>query len=101
MACPIGKRFTGDPVVKKDISNLADARAWIFGEGQNERAKPDHVLDLKSKAGLAAFELSPAEIAEAAAAMKSCREAGISLSEAVRFAIEHSRPKAGATVYKW
>ena len=92
----LGKRFTGGPVVKKDFSILADARAWIFGEGQNERAKPGHVLDLKGKAGLSAFELSPAEIAEAAAAMKSCKEAGISLSEAVRFAIKHSRPPGGS-----
>jgi len=92
----LGKRFTGGPVVKKDFSRLADARAWIFGKGQNERAKPGHVLDLKSKAGLSAFELSPAEIAEAAAAMKSCKGAGISLSEAVRFAIKHSRPPGGS-----
>jgi site-specific recombinase XerD len=92
----LGKRFTGGPVVRKDFSNLADARAWIFGGAQSERANPGHVLDLKSKAGLSAFELSPAEIAEAAAAMKSCREAGISLSEAVRFAIKHSRPPGGS-----
>jgi hypothetical protein len=92
----LGKRFTGGPVVKKDFSNLADARAWIFGEAQNDRAKPGHVLDLKSKAGLSAFELSPAEIAEAAAAIKSCKEAGISLSEAVRFAIKHARPPGGS-----
>ena len=96
----LGKRFTGGPVVKKDFSNLADARAWIFGEGQSERAKPGHVLELKSKAGLSAFELSPAEIAEAAAAMKSCKEAGISLSEAVRFAIKHSRPPGGSKSLK-
>jgi hypothetical protein len=82
--------------VKRDFSNLADARAWVFGEGRNERAKPGHVLDLKSKAGVSAFELSPAEIAEAAAAMKACREAGISLLEAVRFAIKHARPPGGS-----
>jgi len=92
----LGKRFTGGPVVKKDFSNLAEARAWIFGGAQSERANPGHVLHLKSKAGLSAFELSPAEIAEAAAAMKSCKEAGISLSEAVRFAIKHSRPPGGS-----
>ena len=82
-------------MVKKDFSSLADARAWIFGQGQNERANPGDVLDLKSKAGLSAFEISPAEIAEAAAAIKSCKEAGISLSEAVGFAIKHSRPPGG------
>ncbi len=92
----LGKRFTGGPVVKKDFSNLGAARAWIFGEGQNERAQPGHVLHLKSKAGLSAFELSPAEIAEAAAAIKTCKDAGISLSEAVRFAIKHSRPPGGS-----
>ena len=96
----LGKRFTGGPVVKKDFSNLADARAWIFGEGQSERAMPGHVLELKSKAGLSAFELSPAEIAEAAAAMRVCKEAGISLSEAVRFAIKHSRPPGGSKSLK-
>ena len=54
------------------------------------------MLDLKSKAELSTFELSPAEIAEAAAALKSCKEAGISLSEAVRFTIKHSRPPGGS-----
>ncbi len=88
--------FTGGPVVKKDFSNLADARAWIFGKAQEERGKPGSVLELKSKAGLSAFELSAAEIAEAAAAIKTCKDAGISLSEAVRFAIKHSRPPGGS-----
>ena len=92
----LGKRFTGGPVVKKDFSNLADARAWIFGEAQSERAQPGSILELKIKAGLSAFEFSAAEIAEASAAMKSCKEAGISLSEAVRFAIKHSRPPGGS-----
>jgi integrase len=53
-------------------------------------------FDGRSKAGLSAFELSPAEIAEAAAAIKSCKEAGISLSEAVQFAIKHFRPPGGS-----
>jgi hypothetical protein len=27
----LGKRFTGGHVVKRDFSNLTDARKWIFG----------------------------------------------------------------------
>ncbi len=92
----LGKRFTGGPIIKRDFSNLADARTWLFGEAQNEKAKPGSVLELKAKSGHSVFELSPAEIAEAAAAIKSCKEAEISLSEAVRFAIRHSRPAGGS-----
>lgn len=92
----LGKRFTGGPVIKKDFASLADARTWLFGEAQNEKPQQGSVMELKTKSGLSAFELSPAEIAEAAAAIKSCKEVGISLSEAVRFAIKHSRPPGGS-----
>jgi hypothetical protein len=39
-------------------------------------------------AGAAAFELSPTEIAEATAAMRKCRFAGITLHAAVDYAIK-------------
>jgi integrase len=45
-------------------------------------------VDLRRIAGSAAFELSPAEIAEATAAIRKCRSAGMKLHTAVDYAIK-------------
>ena len=41
------------------------------------------------------FQISPAELGEAVAAFKQCESAGMTLTEAVRFAIRHAKPPGG------
>jgi integrase len=81
-------------VVLRDFVKLEDARIWIFGDAQNEKANPGPVIALKQKAGAAAFDLSPSQIAEAAAAIRELGETG-SLTEAVRFYLKHAKPQGG------
>ncbi|HWB58680.1 MAG TPA: hypothetical protein VG733_04275 [Chthoniobacteraceae bacterium] len=90
----LGKRFTGGTVVKKDFPVLADARSWFFGDGQLKRATPGSAIELKQKAGAAAFVLTPAQLAEAAAAYRTLDSLG-TLSEAVAFFVKHARPRGG------
>lgn len=90
----LGKRFTGGPIVKRDFSTIAEARDWIFGEGQKKRAEPGPMITLKQQAGASAFHLSAAQISEAAAAFRSLGEEG-SLTEAVEYYLKHSRPIGG------
>ena len=86
----LGKRFTGGGVVTKHFSDLADARNWIFGGAQRERAEPGSVLILEQRYGAEAFALSPAQINEAAWAVQNL-PAGISLTDAVKFFNRHHR----------
>ncbi len=90
----LGKRFTGGPVVKKDFASLADAKEWVFGEGQRKKPNPGPVVLLKQQAGLSAFKMSPALIAEAAAAIQSLGTTG-TLTEAVRYFLKHAKPVGG------
>jgi hypothetical protein len=91
----LGKRFTGGPVVLKDFSKLEEARKWIFGESHREKATPGAMIDLKEKAGMVAFELSATELHESAGALKELEKAGMTLTEAIKFAIRHAKPPAG------
>ena len=67
---------------------LADARRWIFGDAQKLKTVTMPAIHLRRLAGSAAFELSSAEIAEATAAIRKCRSAGITLHAAVDYAIK-------------
>jgi integrase len=91
----LGKRFTGGPVILKDFSKLEEARIWIFGDAQKEKATPGAVIELKQKAGAVAFELSAAQLHESAGAIKELEKAGMNLTEAIQFAIRHAKPPAG------
>jgi integrase len=94
----LGKKFTGGSVSKRDFPNLSEARDWIFGSKSGvspHKANPGAILDLKDKAGTSAFLLSPVQLDEAAAAIRRCGEAGLSLTEAVEFAVRHAKPHAG------
>ena len=71
------------------------ARSWIFGDAQKHKADPGAMVDLKAPAGAAAFTLTAAQLAEADAAFRACKAAGLSLTEAVRFAVRHASPPAG------
>ncbi len=59
------------------------------------KTAPGAIIDLKAEAGESAFRLSAAQLAEAQAAIRACEEAGLSLTEAVRFATRHANPPAG------
>ena len=74
-------------IVTRNFEALADARSWIFGDAQKLKTLTMPAIDLKRLAGSAAFELSSAEIAEATAAIRKCRSAGITLHAAVEYAI--------------
>ena len=91
----LGKTFTGGTVIKKDFTNLAQAKEWIFGDAQKQKASPGSILELKQQSGASAFAISPARLAEAADAFRRCDEAGLSLSEAVDFAVRHAKPASG------
>ncbi|MBN8711371.1 MAG: hypothetical protein J0I10_18465 [Verrucomicrobia bacterium] len=91
----LGSRFTGGPILKKDFNSVEDARKWIFGDAQKERATPGAIIDLKEKAGMVAFELSATQLHESAGALKELEKVGMSLAEAIQFAIRHAKPPAG------
>ncbi len=74
---------------------LDKARKWIFGDAQQQKAAAGSLLELKARAGTAVFELSSAQVNEAINAFKRLGKVKMSLTEAVDFAIKHSRPDAG------
>jgi hypothetical protein len=75
---------------------LDKARKWIFGDAQKQKVDAGSLLELKSRAGTAVFELSSAQVNEAINAFKRLGKLDMSLTEAVDFAIKHSRPDAGS-----
>ena len=87
----LGKKFTGGNIVTRNFETLADARTWIFGDAQKLKTVTMPAIALRRMAGSAAFELSPAEIAEATAAIRKCRSAGITLHAAVDYAIKRMK----------
>lgn len=91
----MGKRFTGGEVITKHFKSREDARNWVFGDAQKEKADAGSILQLRERAGSTAFELSSAQISEAINAFKRLKKVGMTLTEAVDFALKHSRPDAG------
>lgn len=49
----------------KHFRTLDEARKWISGDGAKAKATAGSLLELKAKAGAAAFELTPSQITEA------------------------------------
>ena len=92
----LGKKFTGGKVVTKNFTSLTEARTWIFGEA-NQLTGPvsPGIVALQKKSGTDAFSLSLKEMADAATAFRLCKEADMTLIEAVEFAIKHNRPTGG------
>jgi integrase len=84
----LGKKFTGGNIITRNFEALADARRWIFGNAQKLKTVTMPAIELRRMAGSAAFELSSAEIAQATAAIRKCRSAGITLHAAVDYAIK-------------
>jgi hypothetical protein len=91
----LGKRFTGGRRVTHDVFSIQAAKKWIFSDAQKLKADPGSLLDLKARAGSTMFELSSAQINEAVAAFKRLKGIGMTLTEAIDYAIKHSRPDAG------
>jgi hypothetical protein len=92
----LGSRFTGGKRVEMHFPTLDKARKWIFGDAQKQKAAAGSLLELKVRAGTAVFELSSAQLHESINAFKRLEKVNMSLTEAVDFAIKHSRPDAGA-----
>jgi len=90
----LGKRFTGGPIVKRDFSKLNDAREWILGKAQSQKANPGTIIELKQSSGAAAFSLTPAQISESAACFRRL-DGLISLTEAVSYFLKHANPSGG------
>ena len=84
----LGKKFTGGNIITRNFETLTETRRWIFGDAQKVKTPTMPAIELKRMAGSAAFELSSAEIAEATAAIRKCRSAGITLHAAVDYAIK-------------
>jgi hypothetical protein len=91
----LGKRFTGGSIITRHFSSLDEARKWVFGDAQEEKCEPASLVELRQTVGTSVFHLSPAELGEAVAAFKECKLAGMTLTEAVRFAVRHAKPSAG------
>jgi len=92
----LGKKFTGKTkAVRRRFRRQSTADEWIFGDAQKLKARVPGVIDLRARHGTEAFSLSSAEMAEASSAIAQCRQAGMTLSEAVELAILHRRPPSG------
>jgi len=90
----LGKRFTGGPIVLKDFSKLEEARQWIFGDAQKQKANPGSIIELKQSSGAVAFSLTSAQISEASACFRRL-ESLASLTEAVSYFLKHVNPAGG------
>ncbi len=91
----LGKKFTGGRIITKNFDDLKQAKEWIFGEAKKAAAAPGDVMTLKETAGNSSFTLSPKQLNEADDAFRRCKEAEMTLTEAVDFAIKHNRPTGG------
>jgi len=91
----LGKKFTGGSVKRGDYVKLEDARVWIFGDAQKERAPKEGILQMVDGAKEAINGMSSKQITEAAAAFHRLKGSTLSLSAAVDFALRHT-PKVGA-----
>ena len=84
----LGKKFTGGKIITRNFEALANAGRWILGDAQKLKTVTMSAIALRRMAGSAAFELSPADIAETTAAIRKCRSTGITLHAAVDYAIK-------------
>jgi integrase len=96
----LGKKFTGGKPHTRCVKTEKAARQFIFGDAEQFKKPTIGVIDLKRQSGAAAFELSSAEIAEAAAAIKNCRKKGFSLTEIVDFGLRHKKPPGGVKTFR-
>ena len=79
----LGSRFTGGHVQVKHFQALEDARKWVFGDAKKKKAETGlSLIELKARAGATAFELTPAQIAEAIDVFKRLVKRGAPASSA-------------------
>ena len=86
----LGKKFTGGSVKRGDYVKLEDARVWIFGDAQKERAPKEGILQMVDGAKEAINGMSSKQITEAAAAFHRLKGSTLSLSAAVDFALRNN-----------
>ncbi len=92
----LGKKFTGGRAIYRYFPTLGDAREWIHGDANKERETQHGITTIKTVAGESAFAEGDARLlSEALTAAKKCREAKLSIVEAVEYAIKHLRPPGG------
>ncbi len=91
----LGASSPGGKVVSKEFLEYSRSRKWIFGDAPKLKTDPGSLLELKARAGSTVFELSSAQVNEAIYAFKRLGEVNMTLTEAVDFAIKHSKPDAG------
>ena len=91
----LGKRFTGGRVIKRDFDSVSAARDWIFGEAENEKARPGSIANLRKAHGDSAFTLSATQLAEAANAFRRVERWGLSLTAALDLAERYRTPEIG------
>ena len=92
----LAKKFTGGPIIRKKFRRVDDATDWIFGREVSEmEAAPGATVDLKERAGSAAFGLSSAQINEATAAFRVLEKTKLTLTEVVAYAVLHAMPPSG------
>jgi len=76
----------------RDFVSLSEARAWVFGDVQNERAPVGSIISLVERARETVSGLTAKQISEAAAAFRRLENASISLTAARWY-----WPRAGAS----
>lgn len=88
----LGKKFTGGSSIRKFFRKEQDARDWLNGEEVKKQAKPRagvvQLFKVANEVGLKGFEPKPDELTEALIALRRCKEAGISISEAIKVGVE-------------
>jgi|GEM_PF-1465798 len=89
----LGSTFTGGSVVTKSFVKLSEAKKWIFGDAQKEQSpvSKSGVLKVQKVAGQESLLGGAAGLHEAMDAIKRCKAAGITLADAVTYAIKHMR----------
>ena len=92
------ERFTGrkgrSPITQ-NFKTLGEARDWIFGKALEQKTTHQPLVQLQKTSPAHAFEMKPDELAEAARAVRLCREKNITLSEVVQKGLEILRPDGG------
>lgn len=84
------------------FSTLDEAKKWLVGETAKGIEMPSTpisipgVMDLAKAEGVGMFQATPERLREALAAMKKCEAVGVTLADAVAYAIPRLRPLGAA-----
>jgi len=95
------KKFTGRTgrPITKNFEVLSDAKKWIFGDAQSDRIVDPSVVEIQDTVRDNAFSMMPTEWAEAASAIRRCRESNIDLTAVVDAGLLALRPSGGSRTF--